>query len=290
MPKMSDTIQLRPMTAPEVEQLVGWAASEGWNPGLDDSRSFFEVDPDGFMAAEINGEMIGGGAIIRHHASFGFMGLFIVRADYRGHGIGRTLWYARRDRLASRLGPGGTIGMDAVPAMREFYARGEFRESGLSVRFRLDRTAPAQDDSFRTVPVSAIPKEQLAEFDRSCFPSPRDRYLRVWVAQPHSRSFAAVANGVLRGYAVARQCGTGWKVGPLFADHRDVACGLFRSCWEAAQGTPVFLDIPEGNPQAIAMANEFGMVPGFSCMRMYRGPEPAVKPDRIFGVTSFELG
>lgn len=287
---MSDSLLLRPMTASEVEQLVGWAASEGWNPGLDDGRSFFEVDPGGFMAAEINGEMIGGGAIVRHHASFGFMGLFIIRSDYRGHGIGRTLWYARRDRLASRLHPDGTIGMDAVPAMREFYARGEFRESGLSVRFQLDKSAPAPDESFRTVPVTSIPMEQLAEFDRSCFPSPRDHYLQVWMTQPHSRSFAAVENGVLRGYAIARQCGTGWKVGPLFADHRDVASGLFRRCWETAEGTPVFLDVPEGNPQAIAMANEFGMVPGFNCMRMYRGPEPAVKLERVFGVTTFELG
>ena len=41
---------LRAMTASEVKQLVGWAADEGWNPGLDDPSTFYAIDPDGFIA------------------------------------------------------------------------------------------------------------------------------------------------------------------------------------------------------------------------------------------------
>lgn len=115
---MDDSPFLRPMTAAEVEQLVDWAALEGWNPGLSDAQAFYTADPDGYLAAEVRGEFVAGGAIVRHHANFGFMGLFIVRPDHRGKGLGRILWYARRDRLATRLAPGGTIGMDAVEAMR----------------------------------------------------------------------------------------------------------------------------------------------------------------------------
>jgi hypothetical protein len=44
---------LRTMTAAEVEQLVAWAADEGWNPGLDDAESFRAVDPAGFLALEL---------------------------------------------------------------------------------------------------------------------------------------------------------------------------------------------------------------------------------------------
>lgn len=42
------------------------------------------------------------------------MGLFIVDPKYRGQGLGRKLWYARRDHLLSRLQPNATIGLDAV--------------------------------------------------------------------------------------------------------------------------------------------------------------------------------
>lgn len=278
------------MTAAEVERLVGWAEEEGWNPGLADASTFYAADPDGFLALELDGEMIGGGAIVRHHADFGFMGLFIIRPEHRGQGLGRTLWYARRDRLASRLSPGGTIGLDGVQAMCGFYARGGFRTATRHIRFQLARCAPPPDDPSQTVPVGSVPWEQLAEFDRTCFPSPREAYLRAWVAQPSSCSFASIESGTLRGYAVARRCRVGWKVGPLFAEDRALARGLLRRCWQAAEDGPIFLDVPEANPEALAMAEEFGMEPVFSCTRMYRGPSPQLRQERIFGITTLELG
>jgi GNAT superfamily N-acetyltransferase len=287
---MERTPQLRAMTAAEVERLVGWAGDEGWNPGLDDANTFYATDPDGFMALELDGALIGGGAIIRHDASFGFMGLFIVQPDYRGQGLGRRLWYARRDQLAARLAPGATIGLDGVETMCGFYARGGFCEATRHVRFQLARPAPATDPTFRPVPVGALPWQQLAEFDRTCFPSPRDAYLRAWIAQPSSCSFAAIEDGTLCGYAVMRRCRVGWKIGPLFAEGRALATRLFRRCWETAADTPIFLDVPEGNRQGLALADEFGMEAVFRCRRMYRGPFPDLRQERIFGITTLELG
>lgn len=287
---MERELRLRAMTAVEVEQLVAWAAAEGWNPGLDDARTFWATDPDGFLAAEWQGELIGGGAIVRHHADFGFMGLFIIRPEHRGRGLGRTLWYARRDRLVSRLSPGGTIGLDGVEAMCGFYARGGFRPATRHVRFQLARPAPPRDDSFQPVPVHQIPRAQLAEFDVTCFPSPRDAYLREWIAQPASCSFATLEGGVLRGYAVARRCRNGWKVGPLFAENRALATQLFRRCWEAAAEGPLFLDVPEANAEGLALAREFGLESVFHCNRMYLGPPPPIRQERIFGITTLELG
>lgn len=287
---MGTTPLLRPMTAAEVERLVEWAADEGWNPGLEDARTFYAVDPEGFMAVELEGEMVGGGAIVRHHPDFGFMGLFIIRPDHRGKGLGRTLWYARRDRLASRLQSGATIGLDGVEAMCGFYARGGFREATRHIRFQLGGPAPAGDPTFQPVPVGMIPRGQLAALDRTCFPSPRDAYLRAWIDQPGSVSFASVEDGALCGYALARPCRVGWKIGPLVAADRALAARLFHRCWEAAQGGPVFLDVPEANRDALAMAEEFGMRPVFHCRRMYRGPSPKLQMERIFGITSLELG
>lgn len=43
---MEDSPFLRPMTAAEVEQLVDWAALEGWNPGLSDAQAFYAADRD----------------------------------------------------------------------------------------------------------------------------------------------------------------------------------------------------------------------------------------------------
>lgn len=78
--------------------------------------------------------------------------------------------------------------------------RGGFRAATRHIRFQLARLAPASDAAFHPVPVGLVPWEQLAEFDRTCFPSPRNAYLREWIAQPSSCSFASIEDGTLRGY------------------------------------------------------------------------------------------
>jgi GNAT superfamily N-acetyltransferase len=121
---MSNEPVIRNMTRSEVDELVGWAAREGWNPGLHDAGLFWATDPAAFIAAEIDGELIGGGAITSYNGEFGFMGFFIVRPEFRGHGFGNALWHARRERLMARLRPGASIGLDGVFAMQDYYARG----------------------------------------------------------------------------------------------------------------------------------------------------------------------
>ena len=95
----------------------------------------------------------------------------------------------------------------------------------------------------------------------------------------------------LIGYGVIRPAQDGYKVGPLFADDVDVATRILDGLADhAGQGTAMFLDVPEPNAAGIALAHERGLVPVFETARMYRGGQPQLPLDRVFGVTSFELG
>ena len=114
---------IRQMSRRELDQLVDWAAQEGWNPGLHDADVFWATDPDAFVAAELEDALIGGGAITSYDGEFGFMGFFIIRPEFRGRGLGNVLWHARRERLLARLRPGASIGMDGVFAMQAYYAK-----------------------------------------------------------------------------------------------------------------------------------------------------------------------
>jgi len=290
---MSKALEIRNMTRSEVDDLVAWAAIEGWNPGLHDAELFWETDPEAFIAAELDSEMIGGGAITSYGGEFGFMGFFIVRPEYRGRGIGNTLWHARRQRLIDRLRPGATIGLDGVFEMQDYYAKGGFAFSHRNMRFRAEITeAPATSrDADKTItPLSSIPFSQVLDYDRTCFPAMRANFLREWISQPDALALGHLHNGKLNGYGVVRRCGEGCKIGPLFANDTPVARALFAHLAGFAAGGPLFLDAPENNPAAMDFVKQTGMVEVFGCARMYLGRSPDLAHERIFGVTTFELG
>ncbi|WP_087503028.1 GNAT family N-acetyltransferase [Pseudomonas sp. SID14000] len=290
---MSNQLVIRNMTRPELEKLVDWAAHEGWNPGVHDAELFWATDPAAFIAASQGGELIGGGAITSYNGEFGFMGFFIVRPEYRGQGLGNTLWHARRERLLARLRPGASIGMDGVFAMQDYYAKGGFVFSHRNLRFRAnatERPATLQVDNQDILPLASFPFDEVVDYDRTCFPAKRAAFLSGWIAQADALALGCRREGRLSGYGVARRCREGYKIGPLFADDALAANALYARLAEFAQGYPLFLDAPENNPAAMALVRQQGMIEVFGCARMYLGPPPAIAHERVFAVTTFELG
>ncbi|MEJ2109555.1 MAG: GNAT family N-acetyltransferase [Acidobacteriota bacterium] len=292
---MSDHMEVRCMARPEVDELVDWAAKEGWNPGLHDADIFWTTDPEAIVAADLNGDMIGGGAIASYNGKFGFMGFFIVKPEYRGRGFGNRLWHVRRDLLVKRLQPNATIGMDGVYEMQDYYTQGGFVFSHRDLRYRLEipesGLSPSEPGDGAVVRLLAeVSFDEILEYDVSCFAAPRPIFLKAWMKQPDSLALGCQKNGRLKGFGVIRACREGCKVGPLFSDDIQTADALFTRLTNFAAGGPVYLDAPENNPAALELVRQHGMTEVFGCARMYLGPAPQIAQNRIFGVTTFELG
>jgi hypothetical protein len=221
------------------------------------------------------------------------MGFFIVEPEHRSKGYGNTLWHARRERLLSRLDAGATVGLDGVFDMQDYYARGGFVFSHRNLRFQADIPAQAADmieASGCIVPLADIPFDQVLAYDRTCFPASRRGFLEGWIKQPNALALAYREGDVLKGFGVVRRCRAGCKLGPLFADDGGVANALYGHLAVFAAGGPVFLDAPENNPAAMELVARHDMSEVFGCARMYIGPFPDLEHERIFGVTTFELG
>lgn len=61
-------------------------------------------------------------------------------------------------------------------------------------------------------------------------------------------------------FAVDLAAHEGWKIGPLFADHRSIAEPLLLAlCRGIADDEPVYLDVPEVNTEAVRLADDLGM-------------------------------
>jgi hypothetical protein len=99
-----------------------------------------------------------------------------------------------------------------------------------------------------------------------------------------------VRDGRLAGFGVIRPCRTGYKIGPLAADDRATAEVVLSALVAEVGGGHIFLDVPGINRDAVALAEDLGLAPVFETARMYTGAIPPLQLDRLFGVTTFELG
>jgi GNAT superfamily N-acetyltransferase len=284
-----EPLAVQQLTRDELDLVVDWAAAEGWNPGTGDAQVFWETDAEGFVGVHHEGELAAAGAIVSYEGALGFMGFFIVRPDLRGEGLGRRIWYWRRDRLLSRLRPGAAIGMDGVFAMQGFYAKGGFVFSHRNLRMSGVGNAPVAPDGALRI-LGDLPFAQVVEFDRAHFGVDRVPFLQRWIRPDGGLGLGLVDGGDLRAIGVARPCREGFKVGPLFADDVESAERVLGGLGTVTAGQPIFLDVPENNPDALSLTERHGMVEVFGCARMYLGTPPPLPWDRIFGVTTFELG
>ncbi len=287
---MADYI-MRTATRSEVDLIVDWAAAEGWNPGRHDAAAFHATDPNGFMIGLLDGEPISSISVVRFGPDYGFLGFYIVKPEYRGHGYGLRLWNEGMKYLEGR-----DVGLDGVPAQEANYARWCFRLADRNTRYEgvAARREMAQHGEFGTTPLGEWSLEEVLAYDDALSPAPRHDFLRAWLSQPEMVKVGVAVDGRLAGYTVARPCRIGYKFGPLFADTPAMADALF---WSVAnrlpEGTPVYLDVPGRNRAAVALAEGYGMKPVFATARMYRlVTRPSIEPplERWFGVTTFELG
>jgi GNAT superfamily N-acetyltransferase len=279
---------MRTATRGEMDLMIEWAAVEGWNPGLHDAQAFYTADPSAFMMGLLDDEPISTISVVKYGEDFGFLGFYIVKPAYRGHGYGLRLWNEGLKRLEGR-----DVGLDGVPAQEANYERWCFRLADRNTRYEGRATHVGQEDA-RIVPLSDVASEDLFAYDDRLVPAARHEFLRAWVGQPGSHALAMLQDGRLSGYTVLRPCRVGYKFGPLFADDAASAEALFRAAGNRLEeGTPIYLDVPGKNPAAVEMARRYGMQPVFATARMYRlnnRPVVELPLDRWFGVTSYELG
>ena len=268
---------------------IEWAAAEGWNPGLDDLEPFLAADPDGFFGGWVDGEPAVTVSAVRYGDEFAFGGFYIAAPAYRGLGIAYQVSRAAREYAAGSA----VIGLDGVLEQEATYARDGFVTAYGTTRYVLTPHADIAASTDDLVDARDVSPDTLVayEVDGRLFPARRARFLAAWLAMPSAFARAHVdGEGHLRGWGLRRRCREGYKVGPLFADDAGTADAIWRALVAGTDG-PVFLDVPDPNDAGRALVGRAGMEPVFSTRRMYAGgPAPDLALDRIFGVTTLELG
>lgn len=277
--------EIRTANQEELNIMVEWAAKEGWNPGIYDATAFYATDPKGFFLGFLDGEPIASISAVSYDENFGFMGFYIVKPEHRGKGYGMKIWNEALKHL-----PTQNIGLDGVLEQQENYKKSGFKFAYKNIRYEGVGTGQKVEDP-NVVTLTDIPIEQIIQYDNQVFPTPRPGFIKEWIKQPESLAVAYRKANTIQGYGMVRKCRTGFKAGPLFADDQEIADVLLQKMRGfTKKGTPIFFDTPEINKQAVALAEKHEMKPMFETARMYTKEEPKVDLQKVFGVTTFELG
>ncbi len=282
---------IRAMSLEEVREAVTWADREGWEPGLSDAVPFFAADPEGFFAAEVEGRIVATISSVRCSPDLAFMGFYIVEPGFRGTGVGKNLY----DEIVARLG-GFTLGGDAVPQQVANYETEGFKVAYWNARYSspglngpgIEVALDAGEQTVR--PATDVDFNELVRFDgRHCF-GERPEFLRAWISgEDRDAVVTSADSGALTGFAASRKTSLGHRIGPVFAGDPATAKALILTLAGRVRGR-VAVDVPQPNRAAVELLEGLGMERSFETARIYRGPAPDLPLERIFGITSLELG
>lgn len=271
------------MRLDDLRLVLGWAADEGWNPGLEDAAAFHAADPSGFLIKEVDGTPAAAISVVNHDADFAFLGLYLCRPEFRGQGHGMDIWRAGISHAGSRV-----IGLDGVPDQQANYARSGFVKVGKTVRYE-GKIAAESDPRIRPALTSEM--AELIRRDRTACGMQRAAFAQAWLSQSSMRQTKVLTDGPdITAFATFRRCGNGTKIGPFQAASEADALALLAANPFAATGEAVFIDVPDACSAFLHLLENIGFEPVFETARMHRGNPPETSPAPFQAVATMELG
>jgi GNAT superfamily N-acetyltransferase len=272
---------IRCMTMADLGTVLNWAAEEGWNPGLDDAAAFLATDPEGFFVAIRDGAPVAAISVVNHAPDFAFLGLYLCRPEWRGKGIAFDLWTHALTHAGAR-----TIGLDGVAAQQANYARSGFQTAGATLVLR--GNLPLAPSTARVAEPEDL--SELVALDFRANGQHRTGFMTTWVtARPSRRTVVLGDRGSITGFATARLCRSGCKIGPVVAPDASSAMALIQGAAFVLGATDLTLAIPDTNSPLHTRLERLGFGEVFRTARMYRGKAPAVTMAEQ-AVATLELG
>lgn len=277
--------QIRKMEFSELSIAVDWAAKFGWNPGSKDESCFYNVDQAGFFTGTLNEQCISFGSAVCYDEKFAFCGFYMVDESHRGKGYGMALTRERLAYVGERI-----TGIDGVLENEEIYQRIGYETLHHNIRYEFINPFKDKESYSLITTIKPSDIDDLSKYDQECFPAVRTSFLNCWISKPERIALMYIDKGKIKGYGILRPAFSGMRIGPLFADSPAIGRNLFRALLQQAGQNKVYLDVPSNNPNAQKIVDEFKGKSCFVTARMYRNGIPNINQDKIYGITSFELG
>ena len=174
---MAKEFVIRTMREAELEVTMEWAGREGWNPGLHDAEAFYRADPAGYFVGLLSGAPVACISAVAYSDTFGFLGLYIVKPEHRGRGLGTKIWEGALEHLDDR-----NVGPDGVAARQADYEKYGFRFVYGNLHYAGTFAIPDKL-SGNIVDLKNVKTSKIVEYDSRMFPAERSDFISRWVSQ-----------------------------------------------------------------------------------------------------------
>jgi ribosomal protein S18 acetylase RimI-like enzyme len=250
-----------------------------------------EYNPLGCFIAEVEGKRVGHVFSV-NYGKLGWIGLLIVRADYRGRGVGTLLMRKAMKHLLSHKVE--TIKLEAVSAIAEVYRKLGFVDEFDSLRFI---GVSGKMMSLPSHCVNSLKKEEitkLAKFDAEYFGANRIKILtKVCYDQP-KLCFVSYEGSEIVGYVVCREIETGYRIGSWVCnpENPQTAGELLMKCMETIRwNEKLYVSVPAVNKAAVKILQDFDFEQYSKSIRMYFGEKlETERANGIFAIGGPEKG
>lgn len=268
---------IRNLQYEDIPALICLPETEGREMGREaEVKSWLEIDPRGIFIAENaeDGQIVGCCCGIALSDSHGYVGMYVVRRNHRGIGLGRILWNAAISRLGDR-----NIGLSSGEKMLPFYR--EKAGFSMTAEWTVDLyTATTvrlpSDPLIFVVPAPYIividPPSPLVQcvikYDASIHKYDRSDIVKATVSEVDTITVMAVKqkNGdcMTTGYACMKKSLQGhWLLAPVYADDYESAYlliyGLLNNLTDNERREGVVAKLISSNSEAAKVFLKFGL-------------------------------
>ena len=295
---MENLLSIKPLCDGDIDFVTEISRKEGFAPGVGDLRIYQNTDKQGLWVGWLKDIPIGCIAGVRYNEKYGFLGLFLVIEKYRGRGFGLQLWKKALDHLIDLP----CVGLEAAPERIEDYSKWGFTISSKTTRWHWLGNGKLIEKDFNNydlneysfVEGSSIPSASVEKFDEKRENTPRPHFLSDWLNHPAGKVIAIIdKKSRCHGFGRIRPCllknGDGWRIGPLMADSPDLLKILMKKLIDSHPGL-IIIDAPGLNKTASKIFKDLGFKSESETFRMYRGYQPPVSMNDVYGLACLELG
>jgi GNAT superfamily N-acetyltransferase len=276
----------------EADVALGMRLKEqaGWNQVEADWRRFLAISPDGCFVAECDGKPVGT-AVGCLFGSVAWIAMVLVDSRARGQGIGTALVeYA----VAFVEAHGATsVRLDATSLGQPLYERLGFVPQYTVVRYggTLSHDVPLSEAQIEHEVMNAAEDDYAAIFklDRSATGTDRRKFLHALFNESWKDVRIIKHDREIEGYITVRPGSDAVQIGPCIAS-TDAGEVLLRDALLRCADRRVYVDVPASNEVAVRFAEQFGLEPQRTLMRMCRGVDVVEDTARLWASSGPELG